>query len=199
MMLRILILFIFAANASYAQRVINDDLQSKSITVDSTALASRPCSIMTEVQRDALTASSGQCVFNSDKSELNIFDGTTWTPVGGSSQQSFDVLNNASAQELIRLNSDYGSAFIDFELSRSDASDSFAETGRLVMVYKDGLWSLATGLTQGDEMVSSDNPEGVAFAVDNSMGEGILKYSSNNMGASYLGKIKLIITKVRAL
>lgn len=119
--------------------------------------------------------------------------------IEGVFQQDEDLLNNVSDQQLITIEDDYRSAFIDFEISRSDSFGSFAETGRLTLVFKDGLWNFALGLTQGDEIIGSSNPEGVSFSIENSAGVGILKYTSGNMGSSYFGKIKLIITKVKAL
>jgi hypothetical protein len=127
------------------------------------------------------------------------FISTSPPPLEGAYQQSEDVLNGAVDQDLLTIEDNYRSTFIDFEISRSDSLGSFAETGRIVMVFKDGLWDFAVGLTQGDEIVNSSNPEGLSFSVQNDSGSGILKYSTGTMGSSYEGKIKLIITKVKAL
>ena len=115
------------------------------------------------------------------------------------SSLSQDILNNASNQEITTITNSFRSAFITFEISRSDSLGSFSETGQLALIFKDGLWTLATGISQGDEIVNSSNPEGVSFSVTNSAGNGILKYTSGNMGASYAGTIKFIITKVKAV
>ena len=48
------------------------------LTVVSTTEASTPCPIMTEVQRDALSASAGECIFNSDSASLEFYDGFNW-------------------------------------------------------------------------------------------------------------------------
>lgn len=42
-----------------------------------------PCPVMTQAQRDALTPSSGDCVYNSTSLKWNIYNGTTWKEAGG--------------------------------------------------------------------------------------------------------------------
>lgn len=117
----------------------------------------------------------------------------------GQYQQSSEVVNLALNEPLLTMTSEYRSAFIDFEISRTDIFSSFVETGRLTLVFKDNLWNFSVGLTQGDEILNSDEPQGVSFSIENVAGQGILKYTSNEMGASYVGSIKMIISKVKAL
>ena len=55
------------------------------LVASSTVNASIPCPVMTQTQRDAIaTPSVGDCVFNSDTSLSNIYDGAIWKAMGGS-------------------------------------------------------------------------------------------------------------------
>jgi hypothetical protein len=54
-----------------------------SLDVVSTIFGSKPCPIMNEAQRDALTPAQGQCVYNSDSLKLNVYNGTLWKAAGG--------------------------------------------------------------------------------------------------------------------
>jgi len=49
----------------------------------STSKASRPFPIMTEVQRDALTAVTGSGIYNSNTDKVNVYNGTVWKAIGG--------------------------------------------------------------------------------------------------------------------
>jgi len=50
----------------------------------STTNGMRPCNVMTELQRDAIAApSEGDCIINSDTSELNFYLAAAWGQVGG--------------------------------------------------------------------------------------------------------------------
>lgn len=48
-----------------------------------TANGSRPCPVLTLVQRDALTPEEGDCVYNSDDQTYNLYDGTQWNLIAG--------------------------------------------------------------------------------------------------------------------
>ncbi len=48
------------------------------IEISSTTEFSRPYPIMTTAQRDAITPSEGDCLYNSDSKRLEIYDGTQW-------------------------------------------------------------------------------------------------------------------------
>lgn len=55
------------------------------LVTSSTVNASIPCPVMTQTQRDAIVSPSvGDCVFNSDTSLSNIYDGAIWKAMGGS-------------------------------------------------------------------------------------------------------------------
>ena len=51
-------------------------------TVESTTEPSLPCPVMTSTQRDATSAITGDCVYNSTTLALNVYNGTIWTAVG---------------------------------------------------------------------------------------------------------------------
>lgn len=55
------------------------------LVTSSTVNASIPCPVMTQTQRDAIVSPvTGDCVFNSDTSLSNIYDGAIWKAMGGS-------------------------------------------------------------------------------------------------------------------
>lgn len=51
--------------------------------VETTSDASHPCPSMTEVQRDALTPISGDCVDNATSGNFERYDGSQWNEIGG--------------------------------------------------------------------------------------------------------------------
>lgn len=114
------------------------------------------------------------------------------------SSLSQNILNNATNEEILTITNSFRSAFITFEIFREDSLNSYSETGQLALIFKNNNWSIATGISQGDEIVNASGTQGVSFSVTNSAGTGILKYTSGNMGSSYSGTIKFIITKVKA-
>jgi hypothetical protein len=55
------------------------------LVTSSTVNASIPCPVMTQTQRDAIVSPvTGDCVFNSNTSLSNIYDGSLWKAMGGS-------------------------------------------------------------------------------------------------------------------
>jgi hypothetical protein len=122
--------------------------------------------------------------------------------VEGRDQESYNLLNNQTNTTLFSIDSaQYKSAFLDFELSRSDVSDSYVQTGSITLFFDGTNWIFSFGLTQNDEIISDslDNPFNVVFSFTNALGVGTLKYSSGNMGASYNGKLKVLITRVKVV
>ena len=88
--MRILLLVcMFLGAPVFAQQSINK-LTTKELTVNgkinvnSTTIGSKPCPVMSEVQRDAIvTPLSGSCIFNSTSLKLNVYNGTIWKAAGG--------------------------------------------------------------------------------------------------------------------
>ena len=59
------------------------EIASTKLTVSSTTEGSTPCPSMTEAQRDAIGApAQGECVYNSDDDEINLYDGSAWKTSG---------------------------------------------------------------------------------------------------------------------
>jgi hypothetical protein len=54
------------------------------IVASTTINGSIPCPVMTQTQRNAFSASQGDCVYNTTSLELNVYDGTNWKSAGGS-------------------------------------------------------------------------------------------------------------------
>ena len=75
--------FVWLLNAE-AQQNINslttkDIKVNGNLEVNSVTIASKPCPVMSESQRDAIASpQSGRCVYNSNTNQLNIFNGTIW-------------------------------------------------------------------------------------------------------------------------
>jgi hypothetical protein len=76
------------------------------IVASSTTNGSIPCPVMTEVQRDAFTPVSGDCVYNSTTLKLNVFDGSVWKDVGGAGGISLWLTANPYNVNDIVINSD---------------------------------------------------------------------------------------------
>jgi hypothetical protein len=55
------------------------------LVTSSTTNGSIPCPAMTQTQRDLLTASNGECVYNTTTLKLNIYDGSIWKDIAGAS------------------------------------------------------------------------------------------------------------------
>lgn len=99
------------------------DVQDR-FTVTTTSEASIPCPPMTAIQRDALTPVDGDCVFNDDDKELNIYDGTSWVAAGGGGSTLQEVYD-ASTTGVIGLDGTIGGFKIE-DNSTSIGSDLFA-------------------------------------------------------------------------
>lgn len=120
----------------------------------------------------------------------------------GIAQESYNILNDQTDTNLFTIDStQYKSAFIDFELTRSTSSESYIQTGSIVFYFDGTDWQLITGLTQNDDIISSslDEAYNVSFSFTNDAGIGTLKYSSGNMVGTYQGKLKLLITRVKVV
>lgn len=130
------------------------------------------------------------------------FVSTSPPDVEGRDQESYNILNNQTNTTLFSIDStQYKSAFIDFELSRSDSLGSYVQAGSITLFYDGTNWLFSVGITQNDEIISEslDEPYNVVFSFTNSLGVGTLKYSSGNMGASYTGKLRTLITRVKVV
>lgn len=130
------------------------------------------------------------------------FVSTSPPDVEGRDQETYNILNNQTNTTLFSIDSaQYKSAFIDFELSRSDSLGSYVQTGSITLFYNGTSWVFSFGLTQNDEIISESLTEvyNVVFSFTNALGVGTLKYSSGNMGASYTGKLRTLITRVKVV
>lgn len=130
------------------------------------------------------------------------FVSTSPPDVEGRDQETYNILNNQTNTTLFSIDSaQYKSAFIDFELSRSDSLGSYVQTGSITLFYNGTSWVFSFGITQNDEIISESLTEvyNVVFSFTNALGVGTLKYSSGNMGASYAGKLRTLITRVKVV
>jgi len=136
---------------------------------------------------------------------VNFADGfvsTSPPDVEGIAQENYNILNNQTNTSLFTIDStDYKSVFIDFELTRSDVSDSYLQTGSLVLFYNGTSWQYSTLLTQNDDLLAASIslPKEVVLSLVTASGVGTLRYSSGNMGASYSGKIRMVVSKVKVV
>lgn len=78
------------------------------LEVNSTSLASKPCPVMTEAQRNAIASpQSGRCIYNSNTNQLNIFSGTIWKSAGGGISNWETAFNYALNDVVIESNKIY--------------------------------------------------------------------------------------------
>ena len=136
---------------------------------------------------------------------VNFADGfvsTSPPDVEGIAQENYNILNNQVNATLFTVDaSEYKSVFIDFELTRSDVSNSYLQTGSIVLFYNGTSWDYSTLLTQNDDILAASLalPKDVVLSMVTASGVGTLRYSSGNMGASYLGKIRMVVSKVKVI
>jgi hypothetical protein len=118
------IALLFTLSSAFAQQQINT-LTTKDLTingqynVNSTTLASKPCPVMTQTQRDALTATQGKCVYNSTTTSLNVYNGSTWGSVGGGLSSWVTAFNYGVGDVVIQ------SSFI-YQCATAHTSGTFA-------------------------------------------------------------------------
>lgn len=129
------------------------------------------------------------------------FESATEPSIEGLVQENYTILNNATDESILTIDSSvYKSAFIDFELKRSDETDSFIETGSLQLIYDGSSWNYAKNISINSELLvtSLENPEHVVLSFQTTDGVGELKYTSGNMGSSYEGTLKISIVRIAA-
>lgn len=70
------------------------------LVTSSTTEASKPCPLMTEVQRDALTPADGECVYNTDAKKLNTYDvaAGAWVEAGSGGEGGINYIVNSDAE-----------------------------------------------------------------------------------------------------
>jgi len=135
--------------------------------------------------------------------QISFVDGfTSSTPpdVTGSAQEDFLILNNQevalSFYTIDALN--YKSAFISFELSRSETGSEFRQAATMILSYDGTNWLLNVGNYQGSDLINDSltNPESITLSVSTISGVGSIEYTSGNMGAGYTGTLKASITRI---
>lgn len=130
------------------------------------------------------------------------FTSATPPDIEGSVQDNYTIADNqAVALELFTVDAlEYKAAFYDFELSRIDVSNEYRQVGTFILSYDGSSWIYNLGNWQGDDMIVStlSNAFDVKFEVSTSAGVCSFKYTSGDMGASYVGSLKLVSTKVIA-
>lgn len=128
--------------------------------------------------------------------------GSTPTLSGPSVEEYVIANNQASAVSFSTAftidGSDYKSAFVNFELFREDVSNEYLQAGSFILSYDGTNWALEFGSFDGAEIVSDalTNAYNVILQVSTSVGVGEIKYRSGNMGSSYVGTLKLSITRI---
>jgi len=120
--------------------------------------------------------------------------------VTGSAQEDFLILNNqAAALSFYTIDAlNYKSAFISFELSRSETGQEYRQAATMILSYDGTNWLLNVGNYQGSELISDSltNPRNITLSVTTAAGIGSIKYTSGNMGAGYTGTLKASITRI---
>ncbi|GEM_PF-6784808 len=111
-LLLLLLLFIISLNANSQQNI--NSMTSKDIKVNgnlevnSTTIASKPCPVMSEVQRDTIASPlAGRCVYNSNTNQLNIYNGTIWKSAGGGISNWETSFNYAINDVIVESNKIY--------------------------------------------------------------------------------------------
>jgi hypothetical protein len=78
----------------------NNKVNFSEIDITSTTAGSKPYPSMTEAQRDAIASPvAGQMIYNSDKDQINLYDGTKWNLVAGGGGGTVNFLESANADD----------------------------------------------------------------------------------------------------
>lgn len=122
--------------------------------------------------------------------------------LAGNSPEEYALLNNQSSfVNITGLSFDssvYTSVFIDYELQLSTATPSlYRQSGSIILNFNGSAWSIEPGSYTGNSIIAYSAP--VAGEIQLQMSGNQVQYKSGNMtGGSFLGKFKLIITRVVA-
>ena len=127
------------------------------------------------------------------------------------SQESFPILDNQSVytpllntdgDQLVLDESDCVSAFIEYELARSNLTDSFIQMGRINAI-KDPTtgWMIVPGNYIGSDLIQEDddtidNDQEIILSIDSTTGEVTYKSGALTGGVDYVGNLILIITRI---
>jgi hypothetical protein len=117
------------------------------IVASTTINGSIPCPVMTQTQRDAFTASQGDCVYNTTSLQLNIYDGTVWKSAGGSGGISLWLTGTSYAVNDVVINSDKIYRCLIAHTSGTFATDLGAGRWTEVSASPSTPYSLANGGT----------------------------------------------------
>lgn len=129
------------------------------------------------------------------------FTSATAPSIGTAGQERYPLANNVtSLTSISALNfSSYTSAFIDFEVVRSDISGTKRQVGSFLLSKTSSGFDLNLGNYQGDDMIrmgseSVSLPHDLYFSVT-SLGQ--IQYKSGNMDSgSHAGELKVLITRI---
>lgn len=120
---------------------------------------------------------------------------------GATLYEPYTILNATLGGSLFTIDStEHTTAFVQYELSRSDVSNTYYQQGTFILAYDGTTWAIVPGNYVGVPMLkdtteSIDNPWEIIIDIS---GSGVLTYDSGNMGLSYNGVLKLNITRIQA-
>ena len=110
----------------------------------STTKAARPCPTMTTVQRDALTAQTGSCIYNSTTSSYQFYNGTSWGDIGGGVSAA---TLNASRVYFRAVQADTDTCwdadseqFVTYETESYDTNNIHSSSTITIPVGMSGVW-----------------------------------------------------------
>jgi hypothetical protein len=184
--MKIILFLLLSFNAFSQQKIKNlqvDTLQvlnqitSGKIDIASTTLASKPCPVMSEAQRDAIVSpANGDCVFNDDQETWNIYNGSVWKQIsGGGGQGGINYITNNDAELNINGWATYldtagispvdgvgGTANITFTRSTVDPMRGNAS----FLITKDAFDRQGEGVAFDFEIDRADQPSALKISFD---------------------------------
>lgn len=125
---------------------------------------------------------------------------TAPTLSGGSLLETFTIGNTITSGSLLAVDKTlYKTYFADYELRREDVSNKYIQSGSVVFINDGTNWSISWGVFTGTDMMR-DSSESVANSYDVKLSinasTGVITYNSGTMGGTYLGTLKLNITRI---
>jgi hypothetical protein len=123
------------------------------------------------------------------------FTSATAPDIEGTSLETYEIANNSSGVLFTLDPTEVTSAFISYELLRSDSS-RYEQAGKIICLYNGTSWSIQPGNYIGEDLIQDTVtlPQHVVLSFNGND----LEYESGNMGGSYSGEIKLSITRINA-
>jgi hypothetical protein len=124
---------------------------------------------------------------------------TAPTISGGSSEELVNIADNTLSGSVSSFDSTlYTSAFINYDLFRTDGASDYTQKGTFIVSFDGTSWSFQLGNYVGDSMIVETVPSTFEISLSINVSTGEMTYRSGSLGGTYSGKLTLSITRITA-